>query len=208
MADTGCRVITRLMDTAPPLPLAAARNAGAAEAIAAGADHLIFLDVDCVPTPGLIDSYVRSLTVADRPALHCGVVRYLGPEIDVDELTSGRLLGTPHPARPHPEPGDLAVRQPSDDWALFWSLSFALSHLRPGSGSAASTRTTSDTERRTPTSVSWPIIWGSTSSGPAGPTRTISTTPRRRYRSSISTTSCATPGSFTGGGVSGRCRAG
>ena len=123
MADSGCRVITRLLDTAPPLPLAAARNAGAAAAIAAGADRLIFLDVDCAPTPGLVDSYVRSLAVADQPALHCGVVRYLGPEIDAGELTSGRLLGTPHPARPQPEPGE---RQPSQDWALFWSLSFAI----------------------------------------------------------------------------------
>ncbi len=33
------------------LPLAAARNAGAARALASGADLLVFLDVDCVPGP-------------------------------------------------------------------------------------------------------------------------------------------------------------
>ena len=33
------------------MPLSAARNLGASTAIAAGAEHLVFLDVDCVPSP-------------------------------------------------------------------------------------------------------------------------------------------------------------
>ena len=123
LAGTGCVIRTRLIDGDGPLPLARARNVGAAEALAAGADELIFLDVDCVPSQTLIESYVRSLALDDSPALHCGVVRYLGPEVEAASLDSGLLLGEPHPARPAPAPGEF-VR--SDDWALFWSLSFAV----------------------------------------------------------------------------------
>src|SRR5512143_3323755 len=36
------------------LPLAAARNAGARAATEAGADRLVFLDVDCIPSAGLV----------------------------------------------------------------------------------------------------------------------------------------------------------
>ena len=123
MSAVGGRLCTIMVGSGAALPLAAARNAGAATALAAGADQLIFLDVDCVPIPALVGAYVRSLTTADEPALHCGVVRYLGPEIDLRVVRAGRHLGEPHPARPNPPPGAL---QPSGEWALFWSLSFAV----------------------------------------------------------------------------------
>ncbi|SDP38947.1 Glycosyltransferase, GT2 family [Nakamurella panacisegetis] len=123
MAVTDCRIRTRLLDAPADLPLAAARNAGAAEALAAGADRLIFLDVDCVPSPSLIDSYARSLASPGAPALHCGVVRYLGPEVDLARTEAVGPLGVAHPARPRPESGQILR---SDDWALFWSLSFAV----------------------------------------------------------------------------------
>ncbi|MEU9420673.1 glycosyltransferase family 2 protein [Streptomyces sp. NPDC048272] len=103
------------------LPLAAARNAGAARALAAGADVLVFLDVDCVPGPGLLDGYARA---AQDGALLCGTVAYLPPPpargYRLDELAH---LAPPHPARPAPADGQI-VR--GGDPRLFWSLSFAL----------------------------------------------------------------------------------
>jgi len=108
------------------LPLAAARNLGAAAALAAGADTLIFLDVDCVPSPTLVQVYSTSVAAESVPSLHCGVVRYLGAEVDAGAVPAAELSGPPHPARPSPDAG-FAVS--SRDWHLFWSLSFAVSNL-------------------------------------------------------------------------------
>ncbi len=133
LAGSGCRILTQLMATDGPLPLAAARNAGALAALTAGADTLIFLDVDCIPSAALVGTYTGSVRAADVRALHCGVVRYLDADYPTDELTAGLpghridpadLPGEPHSARPTPEPGSSIA---SDDWPLFWSLSFAVS---------------------------------------------------------------------------------
>jgi hypothetical protein len=104
------------------LPLAAARNAGATCAIAAGADLLVFLDVDCLVAPDLIERYANA--AGRRPdALLCGPVTYLPPEPSAGwlpaELDAHRA---PHQARPDPPVGDLVEADP----ALFWSLSFAV----------------------------------------------------------------------------------
>ena len=105
------------------LPLAQARNLGAATAIANGAELLIFLDVDCVPSRRLIGRYVMSCVVAAGDLL-CGPVHYLDPPgsggYDLDRLPSPP---TGHPARPTPV-GDHIVRH--GDHKLFWSLSFAV----------------------------------------------------------------------------------
>nr|WP_240189394.1 galactosyltransferase-related protein [Nakamurella flavida] len=106
------------------LPLAAARNAGAAAALAAGADVVVFLDVDCVPSPTLVDTYARAVADEAEPTLHCGVVRYLRPEIDAGAVHPADLSGEPHAARPVPAAGEV---QRSEQWQLFWSLSFAVS---------------------------------------------------------------------------------
>lgn len=124
LADTVCDVRTRLVASDGHLPLAQARNVGAAEAITAGAEMLVFLDVDCIPSATLIGAYERSVVEEPDPALHCGVVRYLAPGVRVTELDPRQLYGAPHPARPAPAPGE---RVHSDSWNLFWSLSFALS---------------------------------------------------------------------------------
>lgn len=124
LSGTACQVRTRLLEVGDHLPLAAARNLGATEAIAAGADHLVFLDVDCIPSAALLGAYERSLTMEEVPALHCGVVCYLPPRTDSATVDPPRLDGEPHPARPVPAPGELI---PSGDWHLFWSLSFAVS---------------------------------------------------------------------------------
>ena len=58
------------------LPLAAARNAGAAAALERGAELLVFLDVDCLPDPGLVGHYARA-AVEHPESLLCGPVAYL-----------------------------------------------------------------------------------------------------------------------------------
>jgi len=106
------------------LPLAAARNAGAAAALNAGADTLIFLDVDCVPSPRLVAAYAEAVAGDQAAELVCGVVRYLDADSDIADVYVGAPVGNPHPARPTPEPGAVIA---SKDWQLFWSLSFAVS---------------------------------------------------------------------------------
>ncbi|MDB9526752.1 glycosyltransferase family 2 protein [Oscillatoria sp. CS-180] len=116
----GTYVGTMVHNSATALPLAAARNHGA---VTAQGEHLIFLDVDCIPAPDLVKGYQTALT--QRPeAIAMGGVCYLPrslPETwQYDDL---RQWGQPHPARMYPAPDQLV---PTDDYPLFWSLSFAL----------------------------------------------------------------------------------
>lgn len=106
------------------LPLAAARNAGARAALDAGADVLIFLDVDCVPAPALVRTYTAAVAGEEGPALHCGVVHYLAEGVDAGVRHPAHLRGRAPASRPRPAAGRSI---PSDDWTLFWSLSFAVS---------------------------------------------------------------------------------
>lgn len=104
------------------LPLAAARNAGAREALRHEADLLLFLDVDCLPGPDLVGTYQAAAEVAPDAVL-CGPVTYLPPPPPEGyDLARLHAAADPHPARPAPSPGD--VRR-SDAHELFWSLSFA-----------------------------------------------------------------------------------
>ncbi|MET9463899.1 galactosyltransferase-related protein [Streptomyces sp. NPDC006544] len=103
------------------LPLAAARNAGAARALAADAELLVFLDVDCIPGPTLLDGYARA---AQQDVLLCGTVAYLPPRPPGGYVLEGLAeLAPPHPARPAPADGEVLR---GGDPRLFWSLSFAL----------------------------------------------------------------------------------
>ena len=107
------------------LPLAAARNAGAAAAIASGTDLLVFLDVDCIPGPELFSWYLRAaIDPAHSDAILCGPVSYLParPESGYD-LARLRSTASPHPGRPAPAPGQVLLAR---DRRLFWSLSFAV----------------------------------------------------------------------------------
>jgi hypothetical protein len=108
-----------------PLPLARARNVGADAALAAGAELLVFLDVDCIPAPELVDGYrAAAVDPASRGHLLCGPVTYLRPPgpggYDIDTLAD---LDDPHPARPAPPVGEVVVGGRHE---LFWSLSFAV----------------------------------------------------------------------------------
>ncbi|SFP33906.1 glycosyltransferase family 2 protein [Sphingomonas rubra] len=101
------------------LPLAAARNLAAA---ATAAEHLVFLDVDCIPLDGCLARLVETLAAED--ALLCADVRYLGPDDARGPWTQTDLLaaGAPHPARDFPAAGHRREHDPG----LFWSLAFAV----------------------------------------------------------------------------------
>ncbi|WP_241668451.1 glycosyltransferase family 2 protein [Pedococcus bigeumensis] len=109
------------------LPLAEARNAGAGAAIRAGADVLVFLDVDCIPDTTTVARYADVLTtaVSRRPVVACGEVSYLPPVGHPAEYRAPGLAdrARPHPARPVPRPVAVLV---AEDTRLFWSLSFAV----------------------------------------------------------------------------------
>lgn len=106
------------------LPLAAARNHGAAVALSEGAELLVFLDVDCIPAPTLVDRYSRA-AVGHPESLLAGPVSYLPPAPSVAgyDLAALHTLASPHPARPFPDDGHIEV---GTDYTLFWSLSFAV----------------------------------------------------------------------------------
>jgi len=111
------------------LPLAAARNVGAQSAILAGAEHLVFLDVDCIPEVDTVARYADILTSAAGegadPVVVCGEVHYLPPVAHPADYRTPGLGGRaePHPARPTVGPSALLP----GDVRLFWSLSFAVS---------------------------------------------------------------------------------
>lgn len=105
-----------------PLPLAAARNRGAEVALTLGADALVFLDVDCLAGPTLLQSYADA--VAAQPGtVWSGPVTYLPRGLGEQALAQPWLLDDPHPARPAPAPGEVQAAGSPD---LFWSLSFAI----------------------------------------------------------------------------------
>ena len=104
------------------LPLAAARNAGAARSIG---DRLIFCDVDCIPDRDMIGAYEEAI---ERGGIVCGPVRYLErfwsasldverPDIDLDLWARS----APNPVRP-----PVSIETVDDRHELFWSLAFGL----------------------------------------------------------------------------------
>lgn len=108
------------------LPLAHARNAAVE---AADTEGIVLLDVDCIPSSGLVASYGNALDAFD--GLLMGGVRYLPPGWatgipDVGPIEDAVLhrLGERHPARPEPPRG--GGIDPTDRYELFWSLSFAV----------------------------------------------------------------------------------
>lgn len=106
------------------LPVAEARNTGAAAARALGAELLVFLDVDCLPDAALVGRYQAAAEdQAAAGSLLCGPVAYLPPPPE-DGYVLDQLAGhPPHAARPSPNPGELRT---DGDPRLFWSLSFAV----------------------------------------------------------------------------------
>lgn len=101
------------------LPLAAARNHAAT--IATG-DRLVFLDVDCIPAPGLIGGLAAAL---DDDVLWMGNPRYLPSGSNRKGWTFEQLdrVAATHPLMPELEPGEILADRPHE---MFWSLVFAI----------------------------------------------------------------------------------
>ncbi|MCJ2010811.1 glycosyltransferase family 2 protein [Methylobacterium sp. J-092] len=120
LPDPGCPV-RHLHVAGEPMPLAAARNRAAE---AAGGELLIFLDVDCIPSPGLVAAYRRAAAQAE--GLFLGEVLYLPPGSEAGNAADDAALaraGQRHPARPAvPRTG----LRPEPDPGQLWGLSFAL----------------------------------------------------------------------------------
>ncbi|MEO9151894.1 MAG: galactosyltransferase-related protein, partial [Lapillicoccus sp.] len=109
------------------LPLSTARNRAAATAIRDGAEVLVFLDVDCIPAPDLVETYARACDSAGggtAAEVFSGAVHYLAPPRAARGYTDEELgESAPHPARPVVRDTE---RELADDLRLFWSLSFGL----------------------------------------------------------------------------------
>ena len=102
--------------------LAAARNAAASTA---KGKALIFLDVDCIPLPGLVEAYLDAMAV-DRCLM--GETRYLAEDHRPGTMTSEFLweVSEQHPARRFEDVLGRGIRR-IPMATEFWSLSFALS---------------------------------------------------------------------------------
>ena len=102
------------------LPLAAARNAAAA--IATG-DILIFLDIDCIPSPSLVADYAAH---ADRfDGLLMGEVLYLPHQATQGDWSCEGFEGIAekHSDRRGPPAQGIEI---CADYRCFWSLNFAM----------------------------------------------------------------------------------
>ncbi len=102
------------------LPLAAARNKAAD--LATG-EKLIFLDVDCISHPNLVQTFNRHLDRED--ALYQGSVRYLASGWQQNRWTYDTLQKQ---SLPHRLQGEEVIGQnkKSHPYELFWSLCFGI----------------------------------------------------------------------------------
>ena len=116
--------IRQVLVPGDPLPLAKARNAVAR---AARGRTLIFLDVDCIPAPGLVADYAAGLR--DWPGLLMGEVMYLPSGAADGEWTyeGFAAVAERHSDRQGPPPEGV---RPCNDYRCFWSLNFGLAAER------------------------------------------------------------------------------
>lgn len=100
--------------------LARARNAAA---FAAQGKLLVFLDVDCIPAPGLIADYAAAHAIC--PGVLMGEVGYLpkGATDDGIDFAAFEQICVKHSERAGPPPGQTGLCR---DYRCFWSLNFAL----------------------------------------------------------------------------------
>ena len=117
LPDPGCPV-RHVIVPGERMPLAAARNR-AADAASAGL--LVFLDVDCIPSPTLVAAYAKAATTAR--GLLLGEVLYLPPGAAAHDPAALDRLAQAHPARPAPPASGL---RPEPDAGQLWGLSFAV----------------------------------------------------------------------------------
>ena len=113
--------IRQILVPGTPARLAAARNAAAAAARGA---CLVFLDVDCIPAPGLTLDYAGALAWLD--GLVMGEVRYLpaGAAAPGWGYAAFEAVAEKHCDRQGPpQDAELAL---CTDYRCFWSLNFAM----------------------------------------------------------------------------------
>ncbi len=111
--------VRTVMVPGEPMPLASARNRAAD---AASGDTLVFLDVDCIPSPTLVARYAETAGAGVR----LGEVLYLPAGALDGGLDFAKLddLGVRHPAKPEIGPDET---RPTPNHGELWGLSFALS---------------------------------------------------------------------------------
>ncbi|MBD8554362.1 glycosyltransferase [Rhizobium sp. CFBP 8762] len=103
-----------------PMPLAKARNAAA---VAALGDTLIFLDVDCIASPTLVEAFTNA--AAREDGVFLGEVLYLPAGVantGVDYALFDQQ-GVRHPAKPAPPETGICAEP---DHGELWGLSFAI----------------------------------------------------------------------------------
>lgn len=102
------------------LPLAQARNAAAHAAIG---EMIVFLDMDCIPTPTLVADYAGFL--ADYDGLLMGEVMYLPGGATAGDWSFDRFaeVAVKHSDRRGPPPRGI---ERCEDYRCFWSLNFAM----------------------------------------------------------------------------------
>ncbi|GMM93382.1 glycosyltransferase family 2 protein [Qipengyuania sp. MTN3-11] len=100
--------------------LAKARNVAAEHA---RGEMLVFLDVDCIPAPSLIQDYAAALALED--GIFMGEVGYLpsGATVGGIDFETFEELAVEHSERAGPPPGFLGS---CEDYRCFWSLNFAM----------------------------------------------------------------------------------
>lgn len=113
--------VRQILVPGDPIPLARARNAVAA---AARSEHLLFVDVDCIPDAGFVAECAAALAGWDGVLM--GEVMYLPEGVASDAWTYGRFAAVAerHSDRQGPPPAGV---RPCEDYRCFWSLNFALS---------------------------------------------------------------------------------
>ncbi len=116
--------VRQMMMATPELALAAARNTAAR---ATTGDAIVFLDMDCIPTPTLIADYARRLD--ERDGLLMGEVMYL-PGGATGQGTGGdwsydafAAIAVRHSDRQGPPADGIET---CTDYRCFWSLNFAM----------------------------------------------------------------------------------
>jgi GT2 family glycosyltransferase len=112
--------IRQMPVVADALPLAAARNAAAR--IATG-DILVFLDMDCIPTPSLVADYAGFLDTFE--GLLMGEVLYLPGGATAGDWAFDRFaqVAVRHSDRRGPPAEGMEI---CGDYRCFWSLNFAM----------------------------------------------------------------------------------
>jgi N-acetylglucosaminyl-diphospho-decaprenol L-rhamnosyltransferase len=123
-APVGAEVIRLPVRDSDRLPLSAARNAAIAHLD--DCDLVVLLDVDCIPDPGLVNTYVQaSRAVGRHGTVLLGPVGWLSAPAPATGPIGDAAVRAARATVIRSFPADGTVLEPRPE--LFWSLSFAVS---------------------------------------------------------------------------------